>query len=42
MSDQCFESATMVIKHMVEVLAPSGFMRSSPDGIFIFKSDAKQ
>jgi hypothetical protein len=29
---QCFEAATAVIKHMINVLAPSGLMRSSPDG----------
>lgn len=29
---QCFEAATAVIKHMISVLAPSGLMRSSPDG----------
>ncbi|KAG9308027.1 hypothetical protein JVU11DRAFT_12679 [Chiua virens] len=37
---KCFEAATAVIKHMVNVLAPSGLMRSSPDGHFIFASFA--
>ncbi|KAL4066300.1 fungal-specific transcription factor domain-containing protein [Scleroderma yunnanense] len=37
---KCFESATKVIKHMIEVLAPTGYMRSSPDGHFIFASFA--
>ncbi|KIM60279.1 hypothetical protein SCLCIDRAFT_1217063 [Scleroderma citrinum Foug A] len=38
--ETCFGSATIVIKHMIEVLAPSGFMSSSPDGHFIFASFA--
>jgi len=29
---QCFDSAKVVIKHMIEVLVPSGLMRSAPDG----------
>jgi len=37
---KCFEAATAVIKHMINVLAPSGLMRSSPDGHFIFASFA--
>ncbi|KAF8435322.1 fungal-specific transcription factor domain-containing protein [Boletus edulis BED1] len=37
---KCFEAATAVIKHMISVLAPSGLMRSSPDGHFIFASFA--
>lgn len=31
---QCFEAATIVIKQMIDVLAPSGLMRSAPDGKF--------
>ncbi|KAF8836497.1 hypothetical protein BDN67DRAFT_1014656 [Paxillus ammoniavirescens] len=37
---KCFEAATAVIKHMIGVLAPSGLMRSAPDGHFIFASFA--
>ncbi|KAI6100455.1 hypothetical protein EV401DRAFT_1877551 [Pisolithus croceorrhizus] len=37
---KCFRAATAVIEHMTEVLAPSGFMRSSPDGHFVFASFA--
>ncbi|KAH7886528.1 fungal-specific transcription factor domain-containing protein [Phlebopus sp. FC_14] len=37
---KCFEAATVVIKHMIEVLTPSGLMRSAPDGHFIFASFA--
>ncbi|KAI6043555.1 fungal-specific transcription factor domain-containing protein [Pisolithus marmoratus] len=36
----CFKAATAVIEHMIDVLAPSGFMRSSPDGHFVFASFA--
>lgn len=38
--EKCFDAATAVIEHVVEVLAPSGFMRSSPDGHFVFASFA--
>ncbi|KAH7906942.1 fungal-specific transcription factor domain-containing protein [Hygrophoropsis aurantiaca] len=37
---KCFDAAKIVIKHMIEVLAPSGFMRSAPDGHFVFASFA--
>ncbi|KAH7920352.1 hypothetical protein BV22DRAFT_1021375 [Leucogyrophana mollusca] len=37
---KCFDAAKVVIKHMIEVLAPSGFMRSAPDGHFVFASFA--
>lgn len=37
---KCFRAATAVIEHMTEVLAPSGFMQSSPDGHFVFASFA--
>lgn len=29
---QCFEAATKVVQIMLETLAPSGYMRYSPDG----------
>ncbi|OJA14638.1 hypothetical protein AZE42_02677 [Rhizopogon vesiculosus] len=38
--DKCFDSAKVVIKHMIEVLVPSGLMRSAPDGHFVFASFA--
>ncbi|KIJ62383.1 hypothetical protein HYDPIDRAFT_30354 [Hydnomerulius pinastri MD-312] len=37
---KCFEAATVVIKHMIEVLVPSNLMRAAPDGHFIFASFA--
>ncbi|KAF9236150.1 fungal-specific transcription factor domain-containing protein [Melanogaster broomeanus] len=37
---KCFEAATAIIKHMVEILAPSSLMRSAPDGHFVFASFA--
>jgi hypothetical protein len=37
---KCFEAATAIIKHMIEVLAPSSLMRSAPDGHFVFASFA--
>jgi hypothetical protein len=33
---QCFASAKVVIKQMIEVLAPSGLMRAAPDGKILF------
>jgi hypothetical protein len=33
---QCFASAKVVIKKMIEVLAPSGLMRAAPDGKILF------
>lgn len=38
--DKCFDSAKVVIKQMIEVLAPSGLMRAAPDGHFVFASFA--
>ncbi|CCL98870.1 uncharacterized protein FIBRA_00877 [Fibroporia radiculosa] len=38
--DKCFESAKSVILCMIETLCPSGYMRYSPDGHFIFASFA--
>ncbi|KAI0795864.1 hypothetical protein C8Q75DRAFT_744153 [Abortiporus biennis] len=38
--EKCFDSAKSVIKCMIEVLAPSGYMRYSPDGHFIFATFA--
>ncbi|KAG0696615.1 fungal-specific transcription factor domain-containing protein [Suillus ampliporus] len=38
--DKCFDSAKVVIKQMIEVLAPSGLMCSAPDGHFVFASFA--
>ncbi|KZT01948.1 uncharacterized protein LAESUDRAFT_730644, partial [Laetiporus sulphureus 93-53] len=38
--DKCFESAKSVILCMVDVLCPSGYMRYSPDGHFVFASFA--
>ncbi|KAH9942813.1 hypothetical protein B0H21DRAFT_695974 [Amylocystis lapponica] len=38
--DKCFQAAKTVILCMVESLCPSGFMRYSPDGHFIFASFA--
>ncbi|KAF7328787.1 hypothetical protein MVEN_02507600 [Mycena venus] len=37
---KCLESAKAVLRNMVEGLAPTGFMRYSPDGHFIFASFA--
>ncbi|KAG6333341.1 hypothetical protein ID866_5747 [Astraeus odoratus] len=37
---KCFNAATTVIKHMIDVLSPTGLMRSSPDGHFVFASFA--
>jgi len=37
---KCLESAKAVLKHMIENLAPSGYMRYAPDGHFIFASFA--
>ncbi|KAF7311314.1 hypothetical protein MKEN_01033100 [Mycena kentingensis (nom. inval.)] len=37
---KCLESAKGVVRGMVEGLAPTGFMRYSPDGHFIFASFA--
>ncbi|KIY45806.1 hypothetical protein FISHEDRAFT_48653 [Fistulina hepatica ATCC 64428] len=36
----CLESAKNVIRHMIEHLAPTGYMRYAPDGHFIFSSFA--
>ncbi|KAG2124252.1 hypothetical protein BD769DRAFT_1776582 [Suillus cothurnatus] len=36
--DKCFDSAKVVIKQMIEVLAPSGLMHAAPDSHFIFAS----
>ncbi|KAG1853069.1 hypothetical protein F4604DRAFT_1933338 [Suillus subluteus] len=38
--DKCFDSAKVIIKQMIEVLAPSGLMRAAPDGHFVFASFA--
>ncbi|KAG1838091.1 hypothetical protein DFJ58DRAFT_846211 [Suillus subalutaceus] len=38
--DKCFTSAKVVIKQMIEVLAPSGLVRTAPDGHFVFVSFA--
>ncbi|EGO18461.1 hypothetical protein SERLADRAFT_481133 [Serpula lacrymans var. lacrymans S7.9] len=37
---KCFDAAKSVIKHMIDVLAPSGYMRYAPDGHFVFVSFA--
>jgi hypothetical protein len=37
---KCFEAAKAVIKNFIEVLAPSGYMRYSADGHFVFSSFA--
>lgn len=31
---QCLEAAKAVIRNMIESLAPSGYMRYAPDGVF--------
>ncbi|KAF8187951.1 hypothetical protein K438DRAFT_1834414 [Mycena galopus ATCC 62051] len=37
---KCLESAKAVLRNMVEGLAPTGFMRYSPDGFFVIASFA--
>ena len=37
---QCYESATTVINTLVDSLIPTGYMRTSPDGHFVFASFA--
>lgn len=37
---KCLESAKSVIQHMIEKLAPSGYMRYAPDGHFVFAAFA--
>ncbi|KAI0755619.1 hypothetical protein C8Q74DRAFT_1210774 [Fomes fomentarius] len=37
---QCFESAKMVITTIVERLIPTGYMKTCPDGYFVFASFA--
>ncbi|KXN81254.1 Protein priB, partial [Leucoagaricus sp. SymC.cos] len=37
---KCLEAAKSVIKNMIDGLAPSGYMRYSPDGHFVFASFA--
>ncbi|TFK71035.1 hypothetical protein BDN72DRAFT_493272 [Pluteus cervinus] len=38
--NKCLDAAKAVIRQMIEVLAPSGYMRYAPDGHFIFASFA--
>ncbi|KAI0631459.1 hypothetical protein C8Q77DRAFT_1159249 [Trametes polyzona] len=38
--DKCFESAKSVIVTLIDTLAPSGYMRTSPDAHFVFASFA--
>ncbi|KAH9850967.1 fungal-specific transcription factor domain-containing protein [Lenzites betulinus] len=38
--DKCFESAKGVIVTLIDTLAPSGYMRTSPDAHFVFASFA--
>ena len=37
---QCFDSAKMVIVTLIDSLIPTGFMKTSPDGYFVFASFA--
>lgn len=37
---KCLDAAKSIIRNMVEILAPSGYMRYAPDGHFIFASFA--
>ncbi len=37
---QCFESAKAVILTLIDSLIPTGYMRTSPDGHFVFASFA--
>ncbi|TFK51353.1 hypothetical protein OE88DRAFT_1659301 [Heliocybe sulcata] len=37
---KCFESAKNVVRIMIEDLAPSGYMKYSPDGYFVFAAFA--
>ncbi|KAJ8689224.1 hypothetical protein PTI98_013267 [Pleurotus ostreatus] len=37
---KCLDAAKGVIKHMIQNLAPSGYMRYAPDGHFVFASFA--
>ncbi|RPD54605.1 hypothetical protein L226DRAFT_547907 [Lentinus tigrinus ALCF2SS1-7] len=38
--EKCFESAKAVIVTLVDTLIPTGYMRTSPDGYFVFASFA--
>ncbi|KAG2108840.1 hypothetical protein BD769DRAFT_1392651 [Suillus cothurnatus] len=38
--DKCFNPTKVVIKQIIEVLAPSGLIRAAPDGHFVFASFA--
>ncbi|TCD66046.1 hypothetical protein EIP91_001854 [Steccherinum ochraceum] len=38
--DKCYQYATTVVTYMVDKLAPSGYMRFSPDGHFVFATFA--
>ncbi|KAI0710814.1 hypothetical protein C8Q76DRAFT_624091 [Earliella scabrosa] len=38
--EKCFDSAKMVIVTLIDSLIPTGFMKTSPDGYFVFASFA--